>query len=249
MSEHAATKYLDQQFLASLPDDLPIDQANRRLSQRRAQRARCWDKWAELLDDEEFEAFLIARDYRLLCVEGASAEANECLRPVEMEQCAIGAILLARDSPQWRDEIVGQALRELHVRHFTYGNHRTIFSALCELERARQIGANALSELCVESVAHRLRQRHQLDAVGGAAYLMACMQECPSAANIAFYIRAIIEASRLRATHELGHALIEYPVQPDASAARIAAFAQNATQAIAESGWCDFARVWNATQK
>lgn len=249
MSEHAATKYLDQAFLESLPDDLPIDQANRRLSQHRAQRTRRWEKWADLLDDEEFDAFLSSRDYQLLCVEGASDEARECLRPIAMEQCAIGAILVARDRPQWRDEIVSEAVVKLHVRHFSFGPHRTIFSTLCELERARQLGANPLAELCVEAVAHRLRQRHQLDGIGGTAYLMACMSSCPSAANIAFYIKAIVEASRLRASHELGHALIERTLQPDASAARIAVFAQNATAAIAEHGWCNFSHAWDATQK
>lgn len=247
MSE--VTKHLDREFLATLPADLPADQAAKRLSQHRIQRARRWDKWAALLNDAEFDAYLATRDYRLLCVQGASEEARECLRPLEIEQMAIGAMLIARDSPQWRDKLVRHALNRLHARHFALDSHRLIFTAICELERARQIGANELDEICVSAVAHKLRQRHQLDAIGGAAYLVACMGLCDSALNLKFFIKAIIEASRLRATHELGHALIEHTVQPDASAARIAAFAQNATAAIAEHGWCDFAGVWNDTQK
>ncbi|MCD6153032.1 MAG: replicative DNA helicase [Syntrophobacterales bacterium] len=103
---------------------------------------------------------------------------------IEAEQSVLGGILLDNNA-------VNSVLEILEIADFYSEAHRKIFSAIIELsEKDEPSDLITLSNL--------LRNKKQIDDVGGVAYLASLVDNVPSAANIAYYSKIIKEKSILR---------------------------------------------------
>lgn len=107
----------------------------------------------------------------------------------EAEKSALGAMLIEADA-------IGQAMRCLHPSHFFYKRHGAIYVALARQYRQSQMKPTGIDLI---TTATALRLTGDLESVGGAAYLAACIGVCPNAALIGAYAGAIIEAAQYRA--------------------------------------------------
>ncbi len=103
---------------------------------------------------------------------------------LEAEQSVLGAILLENSA-------LNKALEILSPNDFYKEAHRRIFSAILDLnERNEAIDLITITEY--------LRQKNELEQVGGAAYLAALVNSVPTAANIRFHSKIIHEKALLR---------------------------------------------------
>lgn len=106
---------------------------------------------------------------------------------MEAEQGVLGCALL---SPA---ECLGQCIEKFKggAEVFYDLRHRTIYETLVEMFDAKE----AMDLITVQQ---RLRDRKQLEAVGGLAYLSSLPDAVPSAANLEFYIGIVREKFLLR---------------------------------------------------
>jgi replicative DNA helicase len=96
----------------------------------------------------------------------------------------LGGILLENDA-------INLVLELLRAEDFYRESHRKIFRAMIELsDRTEPVDLITLSEC--------LKNRGELEAVGGSAYLASLNDFVPTAANIAYYARIVREKSILR---------------------------------------------------
>jgi len=103
---------------------------------------------------------------------------------LEAEQSVLGGILID-------NQALNSVLEILQTDDFYSDAHRKIFSAILELsEKGRPSDLVTLSDV--------LRNRNQIDAVGGASYLAALVDSVPSAANISYYSKIVKEKAILR---------------------------------------------------
>ena len=103
---------------------------------------------------------------------------------LEAEQSVLGAILLENSA-------LNKSLEVLSPNDFYKESHRRIFSAILDLsERNDAIDLVTITE--------HLRQKNELEQVGGAVYLTALVNSVPTAANIRFHSKIIHEKALLR---------------------------------------------------
>jgi len=104
---------------------------------------------------------------------------------IEAEESIIGGVLLDNTA-------VDRALELLTPDDFYRETHRKIMRAILELNaRNEPVDLITLSEV--------LRNRNELQDVGGAAYLADLAERVPTAANVPYYARIIRDKSLLRA--------------------------------------------------
>ncbi|MBN2256187.1 MAG: replicative DNA helicase [Deltaproteobacteria bacterium] len=102
----------------------------------------------------------------------------------EAEQSILGGILLDNHA-------INSVIEILETSDFYSEAHRKIFSAAVELsEKSEPIDLITLSNL--------LRDKKQLDDIGGVAYLASLVDNVPSAAHIVHYSRIVKEKSIMR---------------------------------------------------
>jgi len=106
---------------------------------------------------------------------------------VEAEQGVLGCALLA---PQ---ECLGDCIEKLKAASEVFYDlrHRSIYEAMVEMYDQKQ----AIDLITLQQ---RLKDRQQLDAVGGLAYLSSLPDAVPSAANLAYYLGIVREKFILR---------------------------------------------------
>jgi len=103
---------------------------------------------------------------------------------VEAEQGVLGSMLLDRDA-------IARVVEMLRGDDFYREAHRRIFDTMVELfERGEPVD--------LITVTDRLKARGQLDDVGGAAYVTALLDAVPTAANVEYYARLVLQKSLLR---------------------------------------------------
>ncbi|HLB03123.1 MAG TPA: replicative DNA helicase [Nitrospiria bacterium] len=103
---------------------------------------------------------------------------------IEAEQSVLGAILL-------ENQAMNKALEILSPFDFYKEAHRRIFGTMLDLsERGEAIDLITLTEA--------LRQKNELEQVGGAAYLTALVNQVPTAANVKHHSKIIREKALLR---------------------------------------------------
>ena len=103
---------------------------------------------------------------------------------LEAESSVLGGILL-------ENEAVNQVLELLRAEDFYRESHRKVFRAIVELsDRSEPVDLITLSDC--------LKNRGELEAVGGTAYLASLADFVPTAANISHYARIVREKSILR---------------------------------------------------
>ena len=103
---------------------------------------------------------------------------------IEAERSVLGAILL-------ENEALNSVLEILKPGDFYSESHRKISSAILELsERNEPCDLITLSAI--------LKDKNQLDSIGGASYLASLVDNVPSAANAAHYAKIVKEKTILR---------------------------------------------------
>ena len=103
----------------------------------------------------------------------------------DAEQATLGSMLLEYDACAWASE-------NLRADLFYAPVHRELFAAILDVWREHQ-DANLIL------VGELLRDRGQLDRLGGTSYLAALQHSAPTAASIARYGGAVRDKARLRA--------------------------------------------------
>jgi replicative DNA helicase len=106
---------------------------------------------------------------------------------VEAEQGVLGCVLL---SPK---EGLGRCLEKFKRGAETFYDvrHQTLFSLLIEMGERQEL-------VDLITVGQRLKDKNQLEGVGGWAYLSSLMDAVPSAANIDYYVDIVWEKYLLR---------------------------------------------------
>jgi replicative DNA helicase len=113
------------------------------------------------------------------------SESRGLPQSLEAEQSALGAMLLGGV------EAVAATLEAFEGRAFYRENHRHIFEAIIAVYESGEI-------VDLITVGSELRKRGWLEECGGAAYLSALLESCPSAKNIRAYLRPVQDSSDLR---------------------------------------------------
>ena len=110
---------------------------------------------------------------------------------IEAEQGVLGCCLLASDC-------IGECIEKLsgNADAFYDLRHRTLYQTLCEMFSEHQ-------PIDLITVQQRLRDRQQLEGIGGLAYLAELPDKTPSAANLGAYIPTVNEKHLLRRTLKL----------------------------------------------
>lgn len=168
---------------------------------------------------------------------------------LEMEQCALGAMLM------FDGDAVTKGMRRLNANHFYTQPHRYICQAIFGVVERQIIGAApGVVHVDIAIVADVLRRKGHVfsdDEPRGVRldYLPALTEICPSSANIDAYIDCVIRDSKLRHLDLLGKALANLSSKPEACPERVATFALNAAQRIQTHGWCNLKDLWENTQK
>ena len=167
--------------------------------------------------------------------EQAAAPEPEIAPPfsLEMEQTAIGALMF-QDA-----KAVERAMTMLHPRHFYRRLHADIFHAARRV-MSRSRDAAKVDFICIYE---ELRALGKTDSETF-AYLQACVDICPSSANIDSYIRVLLDKSKLRHYLALGRKIEQETTANDADAAHLHAAIHNALQAINTHGWCDLDAIF-----
>ncbi len=102
----------------------------------------------------------------------------------EAEQGVLGSMLLDRDA-------IARVVELLRSEDFYRDAHRRVFDTIVELfERGEPVD--------LITVTDRLRDKGQLDDVGGAAYVTGLLNAVPTAANVEYYARIVLQKSMLR---------------------------------------------------
>jgi replicative DNA helicase len=112
--------------------------------------------------------------------------ARERITPqsLEAEQSTLGAMMMERDA-------IARAVETLTADDFYRELHKKIWNVIITLfDKGEPVD--------LITVVEDLRRRGQLEEVGGAAYLTALIEACPSAANVEAYGRAVAEKSVMR---------------------------------------------------
>jgi replicative DNA helicase len=103
---------------------------------------------------------------------------------LDAEQSILGGILLDNES-------LNSVLERLEDKDFYSESHRKIFAAIVDLSER-----NEPSDLI--TLSNILKDKKQLDSVGGMTYLASLVDNVPSAANIAYYAEIVKKKAILR---------------------------------------------------
>ncbi len=142
---------------------------------------------------------------------------------VDSEQAVLGGLML--DNNAW-DQIADR----LDEDDFYHAAHRTVFAAIREL-------AERDSPFDVITLKEWLDGQHQLERVGGMAYLAVLARDTPSAANIRAYADIVRERAILRKLIEVAGEIAGNAYNPEGRSSRdLLDLAEERVFAIAESG-------------
>ncbi|PYP89090.1 MAG: replicative DNA helicase [Candidatus Angelobacter sp. Gp1-AA117] len=139
---------------------------------------------------------------------------------VEAERAILGAILLDNST-------YPQAAELLHADDFCLDSHRRIYLRMMELgEAGRPIDFVTLTE--------QLGQNKEIEAVGGAAYVMSLTDGLPRVKNIEHYVKIVKDKALLRGLIHAATSAIQKAYEQDAPAEEIIESAESAIFQIAE---------------
>ena len=118
--------------------------------------------------------------------QGSSPDIHRALpHSLEAEQGLLGSMLIAPA------EVMDDCAQRIKAEAFYQPTHQTIFALLVELWDKQQ-PADLIT------LTQALRERKQLDAVGGAAYITSLIDFTPTAANASYYLDIVKEKHTLR---------------------------------------------------
>lgn len=119
---------------------------------------------------------------------------------IEAEQSVLGGLML--DNSAW-----DQVADRMHVDDFYRHDHRLIFNAMAKLVENNK-------PLDVLTVTEALRERAELDQVGGEVFLFELANNTPSAANIGAYADIVRERAVLRSLISAASGITESAFNP-----------------------------------
>ena len=103
---------------------------------------------------------------------------------IEAEQAVLGAMLLSKDA-------IAHATEKLHADDFYRDAHRRVFQAIADLYQ-RDEAADLVT------VTEQLRKTDQLERAGGIAFVTSLANAVPTASNIQYHTRIVLEKAQLR---------------------------------------------------
>lgn len=114
---------------------------------------------------------------------------------LDSEKALIGAIML-------RPEVIHDILDTIRAESFYSEKHKIIFESILELSSKRE-------PIDILSLSGKLKDKKQLDQIGGNAYLTDLLNSVPSASNIDYYAEIIRKKHLLRTLIEAGNHIQE----------------------------------------
>jgi replicative DNA helicase len=121
---------------------------------------------------------------------------------LEAEEVILGAVLL---DPSEADELIGS---DLSQDHFFHQAHAQVYGAIVALSQAGE-------HIDLVTVANHLREKGQLDTIGGMDKLQALYRSVPTLADVSHYREILWRSYVLRSLHALGTSLREEVIKGD----------------------------------
>ncbi len=139
---------------------------------------------------------------------------------IEAEMSVLGSMLLDQ-------EATGKAIENLDESDFYKEAHRIIYLASISLyEKSEPVDIITLTE--------ELTKRNQLEKIGGSYYLTELAESVPSAANIVFHAKIVLEKSLLRKLINIGNNISSEGYSPEQEVFDIIDKAEQAIFSLAE---------------
>ncbi len=139
---------------------------------------------------------------------------------IEAEMSILGSLILDREAI-WRVADI------LEVTDFYKATHRTIYEAMLDLFQRREA-------IDVLSVTNRLKEKGELEAIGGTAYLTSLVNTVPTASNAAYYAKIVHKKRIHRDLIEASHRISELGYREEGELENILDDAEKTIFAVAE---------------
>lgn len=139
---------------------------------------------------------------------------------LEAEEAVLGSILLEQDS-------IISVMEFLVPDDFYRVAHQLIFAAMIELNQ----NSEAIDPI---TVSEKLRQKNQIDNVGGEAGIIELLDKVPTAANVEFYIQIVLEKSTRRKLIKTSTNIVKNAYQEDETIANVLDTAERDILSVSE---------------
>ncbi|MBI4132623.1 MAG: replicative DNA helicase [Candidatus Sungbacteria bacterium] len=140
---------------------------------------------------------------------------------LEAEAALLGSLLLDK-------EAIWRVVDHLEPKDFYKAIHRTIYEATIEILGRREA-------IDVLSVSNRLKEKNQLEEIGGMAYLTSLVNTVPTASNAGYYARLVHRKRIHRDLIEASHRIAELGYKEEADLETILDDAEKTVFAVAQS--------------
>ena len=139
---------------------------------------------------------------------------------IEAEEAVLGSILLASDS-------IISVMESLTPEDFYRVSHQLIFAAMIELNQNNiDIDAITVSEI--------LRQKNQMENIGGEVTLIELLDKVPTAANVEYYTQIVLEKSTRRKLIKTSTNIVKNAYQEDEPIANVLDTAERDILSVSE---------------
>ena len=139
---------------------------------------------------------------------------------LEAEEAVLGSILLEQDS-------IISVMEFLVPDDFYRVAHQLIFAAMIELNQ----NSEAIDPI---TVSEKLRQKNQIDNVGGEAGIVELLDKVPTAANVEFYTQIVLEKSTRRKLIKTSTNIVKNAYQEDETIANVLDTAERDILSVSE---------------
>lgn len=139
---------------------------------------------------------------------------------LEAEEAVLGSILLEQDS-------IISVMEFLVPDDFYRVAHQLIFAAMIELNQ----NSEAIDPI---TVSEKLRQKNQIDNVGGEAGIIELLDKVPTAANVEFYTQIVLEKSTRRKLIKTSTNIVKNAFQEDETIANVLDTAERDILSVSE---------------
>ena len=139
---------------------------------------------------------------------------------LEAEEAVLGSILLEQDS-------IISVMEFLVPDDFYRVAHQLIFAAMIELNQ----NSEAIDPI---TVSEKLRQKNQIDNVGGEAGIIELLDKVPTAANVEFYTQIVLEKSTRRKLIKTSTNIVKNAYQEDETIANVLDTAEREILSVSE---------------
>ena len=140
---------------------------------------------------------------------------------LEAEAALLGSLLLDK-------EAIWRVVDAIEAKDFYKAVHRTIYEAMTELLGRRDA-------IDVLSVANRLKEKNQLDEIGGTAYLASLVNTVPTASSAGHYARIVHRKRIHRDLIEASHRIAELGYKEEENLEKVLDDAERTVFAVAQS--------------